>query len=381
MAARDIPWLDKRNGVYNVFWYEPPSPAALERDPRAKGRTERFGLRTRDPVEAQTKYAAFLVHGKDLVARVDRFAGLTLAQALDDYYKEHVTALDDRGRPKVSDPVRAEQAISHMKAWFGEKKLLKSIDIPACRGYAEARRDGLVGGGKYHQGERKKGSDSTIRRELVVLRAASNHARKWKRISLQDMPTFELPPDSEAGQEAPWFTKDEIAVLLKAQSDAIALAEIADGNVADEQKFHDWITLVYWWGSRKTAVTRLQVNQVSLATGVVNLQKAGERATKKRRPKVPIYDHLRPVLERLVAAAEHGWLFGATVDYYKRFVALCDACGVPERGPHALRHSRITHMLMDGENPYKVAKLVGDSLLTILKVYGHHSPEFLKGEQ
>jgi hypothetical protein len=34
-------------------------------------------------------------------------------------------------------------------------------------------------------------------------------------------------------------------------------------------------------------------------------------------------------------------------------------------------------MLMDGESIYKVAKLLGDSVAMIEKVYGHHSLEFL----
>ena len=31
-------------------------------------------------------------------------------------------------------------------------------------------------------------------------------------------------------------------------------------------------------------------------------------------------------------------------------------------------------MLNDGVNPYKVAKLLGDSLITVLRVYGHAIP-------
>ena len=48
-----------------------------------------------------------------------------------------------------------------------------------------------------------------------------------------------------------------------------------------------------------------------------------------------------------------------------------------EGHPHLLRHSRATHMLMDGDSPYKVAKLLGDTLATVERVYGHSDPEFL----
>jgi site-specific recombinase XerC len=43
-----------------------------------------------------------------------------------------------------------------------------------------------------------------------------------------------------------------------------------------------------------------------------------------------------------------------------------------------LRHSRATHMLMDGEDPYKVAKLLGDTLATAERVYGHYDVDYLK---
>jgi hypothetical protein len=36
------------------------------------------------------------------------------------------------------------------------------------------------------------------------------------------------------------------------------------------------------------------------------------------------------------------------------------------------------HMLMDGEDPYKVAKLLGDTLATAERVYGHYDVDYLK---
>ena len=35
-------------------------------------------------------------------------------------------------------------------------------------------------------------------------------------------------------------------------------------------------------------------------------------------------------------------------------------------------------MLMDGESVYKVAKLLGDTVQTVERTYGHHSVEYLE---
>lgn len=339
-------WLVERNGVYSVAWYDETSR-----------RTKRHGLRTRDRDEANLKLLEFAQKGEELEAFDGRHAGLTVSEALDDYFREHV-----RGKSKVADPVRQENAIRHLKAYYGST-LLKRIDKPSCRAYAEARRTGAIGGGKRHKGDRRKGSDSTVRRELNVLKAATNHALGEKRISLADMPTFELPEEPRVQQETGFYSKYEIATMIF----------MAEGDL------RDFILFAYYWGARRHSVETLHVEQVK--DKYVDLQKPGARETAKRKPKVPIYPPLRQRLELRVKAAKagNGYLFGsADVDFYRRFNDHATALGYSLAHPHALRHSRATHLLMDGNDPYKVSRLIGDTLKTLEKVYGHHSIEFLE---
>ena len=124
-ARREVPWLETRDGTYYVFWYD-----------AARKRTDRLSLRTADSMEAQKRYAAFLVDGRAVFDNEDtgRSVGLTVTQALDDYRREHVAT-------KVIAQRRQETAIDHLKAWF-KSAVLHEIDIPACRGYADARRAG-----------------------------------------------------------------------------------------------------------------------------------------------------------------------------------------------------------------------------------------------
>src|SRR5262249_23159514 len=125
--------------------------------------------------------------------------GLTVRQALDQYKMEHIDV-------NAIDPVRAENGIRHLKAFFGDRPL-HEIDIPASRAYAKARREGKIGGGKREPN--KVGSDSTIRRELVVLKAAAKHALRWKRISPIDMPSIDLPAEVRH-PDTPWLTREEV---------------------------------------------------------------------------------------------------------------------------------------------------------------------------
>jgi integrase len=373
------PVLRRRAGVWNGHWYD-----------KAAQRSGRVGLRTRDYNEARAKLNALIDTGEiaNLIAGDRRDAGLTVEAALDAYYKEYVTARDDKGRPLVADPVRQENAITHLKAWFGDR-LLKEVSIPVCRSYAEARRAGVVGGGSRKQGDLRRGSDSTIRREINVLKAAANHARRWKRILLSDFPTFEAPKETEEAQEVGWLTKYEIATLI----------------FEAKGPLRDFIILAYLWGARRASVETLERGQVLLDQGRVNLAKPGERKTKKRRPAVPIFPAMRGVLTARVAAAKGPRLFtaeelelyreaapgarrtpktvsaaGNAPDFYRSFRRLCRRLEMPHDHPHVLRHSRATHMLMDGESLYRVARLIGDTMKTVEKVYGHHDLEFLMGE-
>ena len=351
--SRDVPWLDVRGGVYYVNWYRPPA------DPKTKGRTERLSLRTRDAAEAKARYLAFLAEGDGIFTPVAVNNEISVAHALKAYYTEHVTG-------KSADPVRQENAIRHLTAWFGDVSLA-SIDIPACRGYAEARRTGAIGGGARHKGDRAKGSNSTIRRELNVLQAAANHALRWKRITTDKMPTFELPREDEVDEEVMWLTKRETLWLMRR----------AEGYLKV------FIMLAYYTGSRRAAIETLRLDQIDLERNRINLSKPGERKTKKRRPIVPIFWRARPYAARAVEAAKakgRTTLFPPDIDFYRPFSRLCEAGGFPEKGfPHVLRHSRATHMLMDSKSIYRVAKLLGDTVRTVENRYGHASVEFLEG--
>lgn len=336
---RKIPWLVQRDGIYYVMWYDDSSRA-----------TKRQSLRTSDAAEAQARYAAFLAEGGD---RIQNAAGkVTVKGALDDYRREHL--------PLVAAPKRAESAIKHLVAFFGSTPL-GDVDIPLSRSYGDWRRQ--MARARNDRG-RTGSSDSSIRRELVVLQAAANHAIKWRRMGLHEKPSIELP--KEAVHEGVWLTKPELERAIAA----------ADGIL------RDFILIAYYTGARRASVEGLTRGQVDLRAGRINLtsphETQAQRLSNKRRPVVPIHPRIRPVVEQMLITNEGEYLFGRRVDMYRRFHDLMAGLGLPKKAhPHILRHSRATHLLQEGVSIYDVARLLGDTVATVEKTYGHHSADHL----
>lgn len=347
--VKGVPELKQRNGVYNIFYY----------DEQAK-RTKRIGLRTRDPVEATTRFAAFLTEGRDVFAPTGE-KGISVHQALDDYYKEHVTSKDDKGRPNVVDVRRIEDIISNLKSFF--KGPLSEIDVNLCRQYTLGRRSGTVCGFNHPKFEHRKAKDSTIRRELGALRTAAKHALKWKRITLDKFPTFERPKEPEVEDEyVKWFLKTDIDRILGAA----------------EGRMKVLVHLLYYWGARWGWVAKLQRFQVDFDNEKVNPYKPGEKRTNKRRRSMPIFPEIRSMLTDLCEGLEpNDYLFGKNFKVNKPFGRLCASLKL-DGNPHMLRHSRATHLLLAKESIYVVARLLADTPQTVERIYGHIATDQLR---
>ena len=275
---------------------------------------------------------------------------ISVVQALDDYYKEHIAV-------KAVAKRRAEYAIEALKKHF-QQDLLRDIEIPACRIYALSR----------------KVTDATIRRELGVLQAAANHALRWRRIALDKMPSIELPKAEET--KPVWLFKDELEHLLE---------------VAESQNERVWrfCQLAYHTGSRRAAIENLPWSRVSFGPNRIDLQDPDAPVTKKRRPIVPVSEAMADELSLMQSSATTDWVLGSNTSIARCFETVAAKAGLlelPRSGlrsegrltPHVLRHSRATHLLQEGKPPWAVANLLGDSLTTVMRVYGHACPNYLE---
>ena len=259
---------------------------------------------------------------------------------------------------------RIAAAMKPLKRFFIGKRTT-DIDIPLCRQYTA-----------YRMGEGV--SMSTVARELSTLRAACNHALRWKRIDATEMATFEIPADLPKREV--WLFKDELRRLI----------DFCDLNQPLRQDLQNFIKIAYGTASRRRAVETLEWSQVDFNRKTISLDKRGARKTNKRRPVVPMGD-LYPLLKAMYDRRTNDWVLGSDRDLLEDFTKLCasvDLLEVKERDgrpagritPHILRHSRATHLLEDGVSIYAVSKLLGDNPTTVQKTYGHICMSSLEDE-
>jgi integrase len=336
------------NGKWYIHWTEPD----VRRPGRHRSKRHSTGETGREAAEL---YRAHWLIERQRAGGGRPTAGvaMTIDAALDDYLAEHVEV-----KCLTADRIRSK--IANLKAFFAGRRI-DEIDIPMCRAYVAARRhDGPMKIG------RKPAADGTIRGELgSTLVPAINHAVRWKRLSRDAVPYVEMPAAPESRHR--WLTHNELTRLLA-------------GARERDTTLYRFVMLSYWTGARRRAIETLRRDQVDLTGGLIYLNPRGRQATNKRRPTIPVPPELRPLLEEIMAETPPAiYLLGAPRQLWYPFRALCDGLGLTDVTPHTLRHTRATHMLQAGKDPWAVAGLLGDRLQTIVDTYGHHCPEHLRG--
>lgn len=268
----------------------------------------------------------------------------TIAEIMDGYLadrKGHVEALD-----------RLEHAAKPIKRHIGTLR----PDMLTKRMYWERRAaDGV--------------SPGTILREGVTLRSALETAANAKWIA-RPVPYIQLPPKPDSRHR--WLTREEAKRLLAA---------------CTTPHLRLFVMLGIYGGARKGAILELEWSQVNMDQCTVDFRKPGRRITKKRRTVVRM-----PA--PLVVAMQEAWLVrtsdGRVLEYGGKpiasirtaFESAVERAGLSEEDgkvtPHALRHTCATWQVMAGVELEEVARFLGDTKDMVQRVYGHHSPEYLK---
>ena len=282
---------------------------------------------------------------------------LTIAQALTIYAQDHT--------PETAAPERTGYALAALDRFWGDHPV-SYVKASTCRRYSAER--GVSAG--------------TVRRELVVLRAALNFCAKEGYLTSAPPVTLPAPPPPNDR----WLTRQEAAWLLRA----------ARSLRKDGRHLARFILVGLYTGTRKTAILQLRIDQpsttggyVDTTNGVMYRQPQGRSQTKKRQPPAKLGRRLLSHIKRWKANGARfvvedcngnrlgdirkGWShateLAAKLAHQKDVQIDLSDCT-----PHVLRHTCATWTMQGGADVWAASGRLGMSVETLEKVYGHHHP-------
>lgn len=249
---------------------------------------------------------------------------------------------------KATDGVIADPSGSTWRALepsFGHK-LASDITRDDCREHTAKRR-------------RAKRSDSTIRKELEMLRAALR-----LRYGPQ-APAIWMPPASKPRDR--FLTKEELTQLL---------------DTIDTPHVRLFVILAVTTGARMSAILDLTWDRVDLDRGIIDLNPAGRHESNKRRAIVPINSRASAALREARAAALSDFVIeyaGSPVKSVKKAIqAAAKRSGVP-CSPHVFRHTAGVWMAEADVPMQKIAQYLGHTSTRVTETtYARYSPSFMK---
>lgn len=199
---------------------------------------------------------------------------------------------------------------------------------------------------------------TTVRREMCLMQACMNHAKKWERI--EKVPHFEKP-SGESSKRRP-LTEEEYARIMRQPMPA---------------RIRMFFLIAYWTGSRSRAIEELMWDRVDFERRTLDFNIPGRRLHNKRRVSgFPIPDGLLPRLEQAYARRQNEYVIGLgphgkCSTTYHACKDVLRAAGINEQGicRHTLRKTFVTERLKLDCNPEKVAALIADNPQTMRKHY------------
>lgn len=204
--------------------------------------------------------------------------------------------------------------------------------------------------------------DSTIQRELAIVKAAINTYRKAGFI--QYTPYILTLPKGQPRQR--WLTPPEVERLLAS---------------TEQDHVRDYILIALNTLARPEAILKLTFSQVDLVNRRINFLKPGEKQSNKRKPIVSISDPLLPVLERRLAISVTGHVIeydGKPLKAMKKaFKTAARRAGLGEEViPYTLRHTGATWLAQSGVPLRIIAGMMGHTEQQTTELYAKHHPSF-----
>lgn len=218
---------------------------------------------------------------------------------------------------------------------------------------------------QYHKIMEKKGrSNGTTIKHLNNLRMALNWAKDKKKW-ITEVPHIAFPPKPHPKDR--WLTRGEVKKLL---------------DNCEQPHIRLFIELAVKTGARKSAILQLTWDRVSFDRNLIFYPLPGIEHGKKRRAIVPLSPNLRKSLMEARELARSDWVIEYNEqpvgDIKTAWKTALKASGIEHCRIHDLRHTCATWLIQKGTSFERVARLIGDSVHMVERVYGHHAPDYLK---
>jgi len=349
-----LKWIKARNAWY-IVWFE-------------NGHMRKKSTGTRNRIEADqelTKHNVEKDQPVDIVSSTKRI----IADVLAAYAEEQAIHVVSR--------VTIGFNINALIPFWGHRTV-SDVRPVLCREYLKYRKEKA-------KREGKAASDATISRELGVLAAAIRHDYKQGRLAMP-VPVWKPAPSAPKDR---WLTRQEVVLLLStARTRQRPNAKKGGCRTHSFSRWHlsFFILMALYTAARKEALLTLKWSQVDLERGIIDLNKAGEKITNKRRAIVPIPNRLMTFLRIAKSRTPEDCANDYVINYYGKPMLRIDQsfrrvvadAGLKDVTPHTLRHTAATWMAQAGVPLWVIAKYLGhSSTRTTERVYAHHNPSFL----
>ncbi len=336
---------------------------------------KRVSTRTKDMDSAKAFFASWLIMDQENPGSDN--TTLTVDELWPVYWTRRVVK-------KGSGYASIEYAWKNLQPYFGSKTVSEVSQL-ATDIYVQKRTTGKLG---------RKVKPQTCRKELAHLMAClhfcSDPKHKQKLFPVALVESIELP---EAGEPRDrWLRTDETQKLL------VAAGALRRGEKDRLSRVERFLWLALETAARKEAILELTWDRVDFETNTIHYDVPGRRKSKKRRATVPISKALRPILLRAFEERENKKsLTGLVLDNggaiwapLQNVVIKSGLAGEREKSkngakprstgisPHVLRHTAATHMARRGVPLWIIAKILGNTIAMVEKVYAKHCPDDLR---
>lgn len=351
------PVLDtEANGRYYAYWSE-------------DRRSRRKSMGTSDRAVAEQRFAQWLLLGGHKNDTTDSSAdevAYTVADCWTVYDKKHV-------QTEAALEMRAFNW-RNLEPHFGPLTV-PQVDQDAVDSYVRKRTTGRLG---------RRVKPQTCRKELAVLFASLRFCatKPQSMFSSTIIEKCKLPDEGEPRDR--WLRTEEMQRLLE----AAARLRRNKANRLSRAERALWLALET--AARIQAILDLTWDRVDFETNTIHYDVPGRRRTKKRRVSVAISKSLRPILERAYEERVSDLVMDNKAKVWaaiQRVVIEAGLAGGQEKplpgqkpkatgiSPHVLRHTAATHMARRGVPLWKIAKILGNTLAMVEKVYAKWTPE------